>query len=40
MKMRDNYVDNYQDKQYERIISYTGKAKQVAKKLANQFELF
>ncbi|MCZ6803733.1 MAG: CRISPR-associated endonuclease Cas2 [Proteobacteria bacterium] len=30
----------FTDKQYERIISYNGKAKQVAKKSPDQFDLF
>ena len=30
----------FTDKQYERIISYRGKAKQAAKKSPDQFELF
>ncbi|MBI3562747.1 MAG: CRISPR-associated endonuclease Cas2 [Gammaproteobacteria bacterium] len=30
----------FTDKQYERIISYRGKAKQAAKKSPSQFELF
>ena len=30
----------FTDKQYERIISYCGKAKQAAKKSPDQFELF
>ncbi len=30
----------FTDKQYERIVSYLGKAKQPAKKTPNQFDLF